>query len=82
LSESYPNSGSLFREEQKSKPTSPDYGGMANIDCPHCARRIELRLSAWLKVGRSGKKFMSLSFRPKTAAAQKGARDDYREPPF
>jgi hypothetical protein len=55
---------------------------MANIDCPHCARRIELRLSAWLKTGRSGKKFMSLSFRPKTAAAQKGARDDYREPPF
>jgi hypothetical protein len=59
----YPNSGILFREEKKTKLTSPDYKGQATLDCPHCARSIELRLSGWLKVGRAGSKFLSLAFR-------------------
>jgi hypothetical protein len=59
------NNGLLFREEKKTKPTSPDYKGQATLDCPHCARSIELRLSGWLKTARTGAKFLSLSFRSK-----------------
>jgi hypothetical protein len=61
----YPNSGILFREEKKSNPRGPDYRGEGRLDCPHCARSIELRLSGWLKVGRAGSKFLSLAFRSK-----------------
>jgi hypothetical protein len=61
----YQNSGTLFREEKKTKLTSPDYKGQATLDCPHCARSIELRLSGWLKTARTGGKFLSLSFRSK-----------------
>jgi hypothetical protein len=59
------NSGLLFREEKKTKPTSPDYKGQATLDCPHCARTIEIRLSGWIKTTRTGAKFLSLSFRSK-----------------
>jgi len=59
------NSGLLFREEKKDKPTSPDYKGQATLDCPHCARSVELRLSGWIKTARTGAKFLSLSFRSK-----------------
>jgi hypothetical protein len=59
----HPNSGILFREEKKSNPRGPDYRGEAKLDCPHCARNIELRLSGWIKVGRAGSKFLSLAFR-------------------
>jgi hypothetical protein len=61
----YPNSGMLFREAKKTKLTSPDYKGQATLDCPHCARTIEVRLSGWVKIARTGVKFLSLSFRPK-----------------
>jgi hypothetical protein len=61
----YSNSGTLFREEKKTKLTSPDYKGQATLDCPHCARSVELRLSGWLKTTRTGAKFLSLSFRSK-----------------
>jgi hypothetical protein len=61
----YPDSGLLFSEERKSNPRGPDYRGEGRIDCPHCACSIELRLSGWLKVGRAGAKFLSLSFRSK-----------------
>jgi hypothetical protein len=59
----HPNSGILFREEKKTKLTSPDYKGQATLDCPHCARSIEVRLSGWIKTARTGAKFLSLAFR-------------------
>ena len=53
-----PNSGSLFKNE-KQKETHPDYKGSAMIN------GVEMWMSAWLKTGANGTKFMSFSFQPK-----------------
>jgi hypothetical protein len=77
----YSNSGTLFREEKKTKLTSPDYKGQATLDCPHCARTIEVRLSGWLKTARTGVKFLSLSFRSK-AVERRGEASAADDIPF
>lgn len=51
----YPNSGSLFRNERKTTEKHPDYNGSFNID------GTDYWISGWSKVGKSGKKFVSLS---------------------
>ncbi len=73
----YPNSGIMFREDRKDRPTSRDYKGEGNLACPHCGARIGLWLSGWIKTARNGARFLSLSFKPKTerAAASAPARD-------
>ena len=53
-----PNSGSLFKNE-KQKENHPDYKGSAMIN------GVEMWMSAWLKTGANGTKFMSFSFQPK-----------------
>lgn len=53
------NSGSLFKNDRKEKDTHPDYRGSAMID------GVDMWISAWLKEGKNGQKFMSLSFKPK-----------------
>ena len=53
-----PNSGSLFKNE-KQKENHPDYKGSAMIN------GVEMWMSAWLKTGGNGTKFMSFSFQPK-----------------
>lgn len=53
------NSGSLFKNDRKEKDSHPDYRGSAMID------GVEMWISAWLKEGKNGTKFMSLSFKPK-----------------
>jgi hypothetical protein len=78
----YQNSGTLFREEKKAKPTSPDYKGQATLDCPHCARTIEVRLSGWIKTARTGAKFLSLSFRSKAVERRDEARAADERLPF
>ena len=53
-----PNSGTLFKNDRKEKPTHPDYTGEADID------GVPMRISAWIKEGKRGK-FMSLAFKLK-----------------
>jgi uncharacterized protein (DUF736 family) len=56
------NSGALFRNNDKTEESQPDYRGNINID------GTEYWLSAWLKTSKAGMKYMSLSIKPKNAA--------------
>ena len=62
------NSGSLFKNDDKSKPEAnpnwADYKGSIMVG------GVQYWLSAWLKTGKSGVKFMSLSVQPKAERAQ------------
>ena len=53
------NSGSLFKNERKEKESHPDYKGTCMVG------GVEMWMSAWLKTGANGTKFMSFSFQPK-----------------
>lgn len=57
------NTGSLFRNERKEKDTHPDYQGSIIVDGK------DFWLSGWLKES-GGKKFFSLSVKPKQERAQ------------
>lgn len=64
------NSGILARNERKEQTNHPDYTGTINVD------GVEYWLSGWVKEGREGtkmegKKFFSLSVRPKEQAPAK-----------
>lgn len=56
------NSGSLFKNDRKSKEAHPDITGSALVD------GAEYYVSGWRKKGAKGD-FYSLSFRPKDCAA-------------
>lgn len=56
------NSGSLFKNDRKSKEAHPDVTGSAVVN------GIEFYVSGWRKSGAKGD-FYSLSFRPKEQAA-------------
>jgi uncharacterized protein (DUF736 family) len=51
--------GVLFKNDRKEKDTHPDYKGSAEVG------GVEYWLSSWIKVGKGGAKFMSLSFTAK-----------------
>lgn len=54
-------SGSLFKNEDKQSDNHPDYKGDCIIDGQ------SMWVSAWIKTAQSGRKYMSLAFKPKQA---------------
>lgn len=66
------NTGMLSRNERKEKESHPDFAGFINVE------GREFWLSGWTKEGKeggnmAGKRFFSLSVRPKDAAPAKAA---------
>lgn len=59
MDKKYDNSGAIFVNDRKEKDTHPDRSGSAMID------GVEYWVSGWIKNGKSGKPFMSLSFKKK-----------------
>ena len=57
----YPNSGSLFVNDRKTKDTHPDYTGSGNFDGK------DVWISGWKKQTKAGKTFLSLSWKEKEA---------------
>jgi uncharacterized protein (DUF736 family) len=55
------NRGALFRNDDKTEEKHPDYRGNINVD------GTEFWLSAWIKTGKKGVKYMSLAIKPKNA---------------
>ena len=67
---SYVNSGALFQNDNKFKESQPDSRGEAEVCCPHCGAVTSYWLSAWWKVSRAGKQFLSMAFSHKEPAPQ------------
>ena len=66
----FPNSGVLFKADNKVDARDRDFRGTADFDCPACGKRSQWSLSAWIKTARNGgAKFMSLKFKLKDGAA-------------
>jgi len=59
-----PNTGSLFRNENKESEQHPDAKGSALID------GVEYWVSSWNKTSKNGKPWRALSFTPKQQAKQ------------
>ena len=61
------NTGALFKNDRKQTEKHPDYTGKCEIN------NVGMYMSAWIKTGQSGKKFMSFSFNPIEVQAPKPA---------
>lgn len=59
--------GALFRNERKESEQHPDYNGNLRLNGQ------DYWVSGWLKSSKAGKKYMSLSVRPKMAQEHRGA---------
>lgn len=79
------NRGALFKNEDKQQDNHPDYKGSLNVN------GVDLWVSGWLKTSeKTGKKFMSLSVKPKdekptkqpTKAKSSGFNDMVDDIPF
>lgn len=57
------NRGMLFRNERKESDSHPDHTGSINVG------GVDYWLNAWVKTSKAGKKFFSLSVKPKDALA-------------
>jgi len=76
MTDTYDNSGALFRNDRKTEDRHPDHTGSITIDGK------AYWLSAWVKTSKTGTRFFSLSVKPKDAApaqqtATQSKRDDF-----
>ena len=60
------NRGVLFKNDRKETDNHPDYTGSINVG------GRDFWLSAWIKQAKSGKKFFSMSVKPKDDGGQRG----------
>ena len=75
---SYPNSGSISKNEQKQEPNHADISGNGELDCPCCNATLEFYVNGWKKTAQeTGKTFYSLSFRK---ARRKGEQAGQSQP--
>ena len=58
------NRGVLFRNDKKETEKHPDFTGSIDVD------GVDHYLSGWIKESKQGKKFFSLSIKPKDAVAK------------
>jgi hypothetical protein len=66
----YDNSGALFRDDRKAKETDRDYSGSITI------AGVEYWLSAWVKTSpKTGRRFLSISAKPKVEKPEGAARN-------
>jgi hypothetical protein len=76
----YTDSGILFKNRDKKEDRHPDYKGTIDILCQHCQQQTKRDLAGWVREGKTGTKFMTLSFKSKTPkpapAAEAGVEDD------
>ena len=57
------NRGAIFKNEDKKQDNHPDYKGSLDVN------GVDLWVSGWIKTSeKTGKKFMSLSVKPKESA--------------
>ncbi|HEY1244176.1 MAG TPA: hypothetical protein VGF29_05025 [Hyphomicrobiaceae bacterium] len=67
--------GALFRNDKKERDAHPDYTGSAEVN----GRKFWL--SAWIRTSeKTGKKYMSLAFRPAAPQADDQAKRDWQAP--
>ena len=71
---SYPNSGSISKNDKGDNPKRPDYKGAAEVD------GVQYWIAAWVKDGTDGK-FLSLSFDPKEKKEDKPQQEKNTTPP-
>ena len=66
MSDKYPNSGSLSRNDKRQNDRQPEFKGQCLVHCPNCNNHAEFWLAAWVRESKEkGKKFFSLAFKPK-----------------
>lgn len=62
------NSGALFKNDKDGNDKRPDYRGTLNVD------GADYWLSAWIKIAKSGDKFMSLQVQAKNGVRREPAK--------
>lgn len=71
-----PNSGVLFKNDKKENPNQPDYTGSINI------KGEEKRISMWVKIAKSGVKYLSVAVSENTQPKQCNKKPDVKNEPF
>ena len=66
------NSGALFKNDNKESERHPDYKGSLNVG------GVDHWVSSWIKVSKSGQRYMSLSVKPKDEREQSSSAEVVR----